>query len=148
MTATKEPDRLKKGKAFHDKVQTDWRVERDGEVTTEKPILKPNGRRGRIDVYADSKDPSVGVGVGEVKSTDWDQMAESAVHRNVRRQAKQIWQYIESQLADGHDVSPGVIFPARPQAEVRLRLVESLFDEEGIAVVWDDETIAERKTRG
>lgn len=29
-----------------------------------------------------------------------------------------------------------------------MRLVEALFDREGIAVVWDDETVDERKARG
>jgi hypothetical protein len=147
MSNTREPERLKKGKAFHAKIQNDWRLNAQGRITVEKSVLKPSGRKGRIDVHVDSENAHVGVGVGEIKATAWDEMTEPAVRRNVRRQARQIWTYIESQLAKGHSVSPGVIFPTRP-SEARLRLVEVLFDREGVAIVWDDETIEERKARG
>ncbi len=147
MKTTREPAELFRGKAFHKKIQHDWQLNAEGTITVEKPVRKPTGSRGRIDIHADSGDALVGVGVGEVEATDWDRMSESAVQRNVRRQAKQIWAYIESQLVEGHHVSPGVIFPARPKSKDRLKLVGSLFDQEGIAVVWDDETLEERKAR-
>jgi hypothetical protein len=118
-----------------------------GGVTVEKSVLKPSGHKGRIDVHVDLENAHVGVGVVEIKATAWDEMTEAAVRRNVRRQSRQIWTYIESQLANDHSVSPGVIFPTRP-SDARLRLVEALFDREGVAVVWDDETIEERKARG
>ena len=102
-------------------IRREWGLEAEGQVTVEKSVFKPNGQRGRIDVHVNPGDPSVGVAVGEVKSTSWEQMTEPAVRRNVRRQAKQIWAYIESQLAEGHAVSPGVIFPARPKSEVSNR---------------------------
>ncbi len=147
MNDTREPDQLRRGKAFHAKIQNDWRLNAQGRITVEKPVVKPSGRKGRIDVHADSEDANVGVGVGEIKATAWDAMTDAAVRRNVLRQARQIWTYIESQLAKGHSVSPGVIFSTRP-CKARLQLVEALFDREGIAVVWDDETIEERKARG
>ena len=47
----------------------------------------------------------------------------------------------------GKDVSPGIIFSRRPKDPNRMKLIEQLFDEEGIPVVWEDETIAELKAR-
>ena len=63
--------------------------------------------------------------------------------------------YIESQILDGQyvkdgegkDVCPGIIFPKRPKDRERMELIENIFEEEGIPVVWHDETIEERKMR-
>jgi hypothetical protein len=74
-------------------------------------------------------------------------MTDSAVRRNVRRQIRQVWNYIESQLKTKKDVSPGIIFSKQPQDKERMKLIESMFEEEGIPVVWQDETIEERKMR-
>jgi hypothetical protein len=74
-------------------------------------------------------------------------MTDSAVRRNARRQIKQIWDYIDSQLKAKRDVSPGIIFPKRPKHRARMKLIEDMFEEEGIPVVWHDETIEERKAR-
>ena len=83
-------------------------------------------------------------------------MAEKNVRRNVRRQVRQIWGYIESQIlngehvegGEGKDVCPGIIFPKRPRDKERMKLIEDMFEEEGIPVVWHDESIEERKGRG
>lgn len=45
------------------------------------------------------------------------------------------------------EVSPGVIIPARPNSMERLELIEVLFEESGISVVWYDESIDERRGR-
>ena len=143
----KEPERLKLGKRFHKKVQADWHknaedVEPGKEVEEEKEITKPSGRKGRIDVFVPVDESFVAV--VEVKASDWDAIN---IHENIRRQARQIWDYIESQRKLGKDVSPVVIFPERPKDPERVKLIEQLFDEEGIAVVWEDESIAARKAR-
>lgn len=39
------------------------------------------------------------------KSTHWDRMTPEGVRRNVTRQARQVWSYVESQLANGEEVS-------------------------------------------
>jgi len=65
------------------------------------------------------------------------------------------WSFIESQvlggeyveLGEGKDVCPGIIFPKRPVDKVRMAMIEAMFEEEGIAVVWHDESIEERKER-
>ncbi len=53
----------------------------------------------------------------------------------------------ESQVTKGKTASIGIIFPKRPASPERLRLVENLFWEHGIPVVWEDETKEERRAR-
>ncbi|MHB8967098.1 MAG: hypothetical protein ACYC57_02405 [Thermoleophilia bacterium] len=143
-----EPRRLQNGKTIHKSVQEDWVQTAEGhKVKPEKQITKPSGRQGRIDIHVITKVDNL-VAVVEIKASDWDAMKdEAAVRRNVNRQVKQIWDYIESQLEKGLDVSPGVIFPERPRDAERKKLIEELFDEQGVPVVWEDETIEERKER-
>lgn len=142
----KEPKRLRRGKTFHKTMQADWINNAEGQVLTEKSITKPTGRIGRIDIFVNDAGNKM-VAVAEVKASDWDKMTDSAVLRNVKRQIKQIWDYIDSQLKKQRDVSPGVIFPQRPKDKTRMRLIEDMFEEEGIPVVWRDETVKERKAR-
>ena len=146
MGSKKEPTRLREGKRFHKKIQADWINTAEGQILVEKAIVKPTGRKGRIDIFVDV-DGGRMVAVAEVKSSAWDKMTEVAVRRNVKSQIKQIWTYINSQLKKGLDISPGIIFPARPKDETRMKLIEEMFEEEGIPVVWQDESIEERKSR-
>ena len=148
MTSSKEPEQLRRGKAFHKKIQTDWMRTAEGEVRPEKGIVKRNGRRGRVDVFVVDDAPDGTVAIVEIKASDWDRMTDTAVQRNVRRQIRQVWGYIESQIiggeyvptGEGKSVCPGIIFPRRPEDRDRMRLIEDLFLEEGISVVWDDES--------
>ena len=87
------------------------------------------------------------VAVAEIKDSDWDAMTLKAVRRNVNRHAKQLFDYIDTQLEKGLEVSLGIIFRKRPKDMERLQLVEDLFDEWGIPVVWEDESIEESKKR-
>ena len=92
------------------------------------------------------------VAIIEIKNSDWDRMTLDAVRRNVRRQARQLWKYIESQLEglggdERKEVCPGIVYPRRPTTPGRLKLIENLLEEEGIPVVWDDESIKERRAR-
>lgn len=141
---TPEPKRLREGKAFHKKVQAEWKAEAEGHVETEKTAKKKD-RKGRLDVFV-SEDGSEVRAIVEIKNSDWDKMTPQAVRRNVKRQARQVWRYIELQpTVDG--ICPGIVFPKRPSDPERLKLIEQLFEEEGIPVVWEDESIAERKAR-
>jgi hypothetical protein len=135
---------LREGKAFHRKVQAEWEAEAEGKVEVEKTVKKADAR-GRLDVFV-SEDGSELRAIVEIKHSDWDRMTPRAVRRNVKRQARQIWKYIELQpTLDG--ICPGIVFPKRPSDPERLKLIEHLFEEEGIPVVWEDETTAERKAR-
>jgi hypothetical protein len=155
MSSKREPKQLRRGKEFHKKIQAEWIAEAEGDVRPERTIIKPSGRKGRVDVFVDDDDPDGCIAIVEVKASDWDKMTEQAVRRNIRRQIKQIWDYIESQIlggeyvptGEGKGVSPGIIFPVRPQSKDRMKLIEESFYGEGIAVVWHDESIEECKQR-
>ena len=151
----KEPYQLRRGKAFHKLIQQEWERESEGDVKSERHILKPNGRKGRVDVFVNDDDPKGTVAIVEVKATDWDKIKKKNIRRNVQRQIRQIWSYIESQILNGEyvkggerkSVCPGIIFPRRPKDRERMEQIEKMFEEEGIPVVWHDETIEERRMR-
>jgi hypothetical protein len=143
---TAEPKQLRRGKIFHKKIQDQWIETAKGKIVIEKTVRKSTGCNGRIDIFVDDGGDNL-VAVAEVKNSNWDKMTEPAVRRNVRRQIRQVWNYIESQLKMKKDVSPGIIFSRRPKEEHRMKLIEEMFEQEGIPVVWQDETIKERKTR-
>ena len=130
----KEPDILRKGKKFHQEIQDEWHETAEGEVVSEKTIIKPDGTKGRIDIHVTS-DGNL-VCVAEIKMTDWDAMTDKSARKNINRYVNQIWKYIDSQLLEGKDVSPGIIFPLAPDNPERKLLIEEMFNENGIQVVW------------
>jgi hypothetical protein len=145
MPRNNEPPRLGRGRAFHAALQREWRHDVKEPVTAEKGIRKPSGRKGRIDVFVD--DGRGSVSVVELKDTNWDAMTLAAVTRNVGRQCRQVWSYIDSQLAEKRQVSPGIIFRKRPTDPERLTLIERLFNAQGIAVAWHNESLAACRKR-
>lgn len=140
-----EPKQLKRGKTYHKKAQKDWERSAEGIVSPEKQIKISNSSLGRIDIHIEASNKLVAV--VELKNSNWDRMTTASVKRNVQHQIKQIWDYIDSQLKDQKDVSPGIIFPKRPKDINKLKQIEELFEKEFISVVWEDETIDERKNR-
>ncbi|MFC1712172.1 hypothetical protein ACFL6S_00820 [Candidatus Poribacteria bacterium] len=141
-------ERLRRGRDFHKKIQEDWCENAEGDVRIEEWTTKPSGRKGRMDVFVGTSETDERlVAIAEIKASDWDAMTPSAVRRNVRRQIRQIWSYITPQLESRKDVSPGIIFEKRPKDPDRMKLIEELFLEDGIPVVWDDESIEELKAR-
>jgi hypothetical protein len=145
MAPNNEPKRLRQGKEYHEKIQKEWLKSAEGQIEIEKWMTKRSGRKGRMDIFVISDEKLAAI--AEVKRSDWDAMTLTNVRRNVSRQVRQIWDYIESQLELGKDVSSGVLFRKRPKDADRMRLIERLFNEKGIAIVWKDETVAERKAQ-
>jgi len=146
--ANQEPERLRRGKDFHKKIQKEWIEKAQGEILPEKTIQRLSKRRGRIDILVDDDSNENHVAVVEIKASDWDRMKPKAVRRNAMRQVKQIWSYIDAQLElEGKEVSPGIIFPTRPSDPERLKVIEKIFNDWGIQVVWHDEMIDELKER-
>ena len=139
--------RLRKGYKFHLKIQNEWKREAHGEIEKEKRCIKPNGRRGRIDIHAQDNEDNKLVACVEVKNTNWDKIDNKSIAAYVNRQANQEWDYIESELEKGKKVSPGIIFPRTPRSKSRLVLIDKLFDKRGIPVVWMNESFEERKRR-
>ena len=140
-----EPSALKRGKAFHKEVQSEWEQTARGAVQREKRITKTGGSTGRIDIRVNAGDGMVAV--VEIKSTDWTRMTEAQVRRRVRDYCKQVWEYIEHELEEGADVCPGIVLLGMPEDESRVALIEGLFGDEGISAVWQDETMEEARAR-
>ena len=132
--------RLRRGREFHRLIQDEWHNSAEGQVTSEKGCKKPSGRRGFMDIYVGpaTSDPKL-TAVVEVKRSDWDRMTWQAVKRNVRRQIKQIWDYIESELASEKEPCRGIIFSKKPQDSDRAAYIETTFNDYGIQLVWHDE---------
>lgn len=144
---SREPIILKKGKRFHKLIQDEWvATTNDGLAISEKYIKRIDGRKGRVDILVEELGDYVSV--IEIKATDWDRIKPENVKRNIRRQIRQIWRYIDSQLeVYSMEVCPGIIFPKLPENSELLELVEDTFNAEGIQVVWHDETIEQVKER-
>lgn len=155
MATNREPEQFKRGKTFHKKIQKNWIDTAQGRVRPERSVLKKGKRKGRVDVFIEDDDSEGIIAIVEIKASDWDKMNDRAVRRNVRRQIKQIWDYIETQIVggeyvptgEGKNVSPGIIFAKRPKDKELMKLIEFMFLEEGIPVVWDDESMDECRKR-
>ena len=85
-TKNSEPRPLRRGKEFHKKVQKIWFSTANGEVMTEKSMIKSSGRKGRMDIFVKSDETLVAV--IEIKASEWDAISQTAIRRNVRRQAR------------------------------------------------------------
>jgi hypothetical protein len=143
----KEPSLLKKGKQFHKSVQSEWSLTAEGLLKSEKNVKMAGNKKGRVDIFVEEIGDNL-VSVVEIKNTDWDKIKPENIQRNVKRQARQIWKYIESQIdLEGKEVSPGIIFPKLPMDSERLELIESIFGDEWIQVVWENEPIDKVRQR-
>lgn len=147
MKARKEPRRLKSGKRFHKRVQNEWLDTAEGKICPEHGIRQTDGRKGRLDILVEDLGDNL-VSVVEIKNTNWDRIRAENIRRNAKRQARQIWRYIDSQMElYGKEVCAGVIFPKLPKKPDRVRLIEDLFHDEQIQVVWQSETIEDLRAR-
>ena len=142
-----EPAILKKGKRFHKRVQIKWVITAGGLIKTEENVPKLDNKKGRADIFVEEIEDNL-VSIVEIKNTDWDKIKIENIRRNVKRQARQIWGYIEFQTDSREvSVSPGIIFPNIPKDPERLKLIESLFDKECVQVVWESESLDEVRKR-
>lgn len=148
---SKEPTILVRGKAFHRRVQQDWRIEAEGDIHPERTIpLVSSGtfrrkRHGRLDLFVD--DVGGCVVVVEIKSTNWDKI----LHRNRRRllasHRRQVWRYIDAYLGRGRlDVVPGIIYPHAPVDKAVCTEIVDYLNDYGIQVVWYDDLPEENES--
>jgi hypothetical protein len=105
------------------------------------------GRRGRVDILVDELGDNL-IAVIEVKATDWDRIKPENIRRNINRQIRQIWRYAIAHVElNDRTVSAGLIYPRMPQDPSVLKLIESLCEDDGIQVIWHNETIEELRAR-
>lgn len=143
----KQPPALVRGREFEVLERAGWTERSGDELLFEKRIVDPSGKRGRIDVFVGRTPgrpcPSLaldpGVGIGEIKATDWDRIDTSRIRALALRHARQAWRYIESQLATGESVCAAVIYPRAPKSVDKRKLVEAALDSRGIQCVWRED---------
>jgi len=148
MSKLGEPVQLRRGKRFHKLIQREWlKTAKDGYPRPERFIKKISGNYGRVDILVEQLGKEM-VSVVEVKATDWERIKPQNLQRNLRRQIKQVWKYVDSQLdVYGFRVCPGIIFPKLPKDPKRLNIIEAAFNSGGIQVIWHNEFVKNLKAR-
>ena len=142
-----EPEILRRGKAFHKRVQEDWEKTAEGKINREHVIkltLVPGGARhkkvGRLDLFVDEIGDSVSI--VEIKSTDWDQIKEKNRKKLLASHRRQVWRYIDEYIdVKNISVCPGIIYPKSPKIPGLKHLIESYLNDYGLQVVWYDEPV-------
>lgn len=139
---TQEPVCLRRGKAFHTKVQADWVGTAEGKIRVEHTIKllsvdsrMRHMRRGRMDLFVDE----VGdfVVIVEIKATDWDRILSRNIQKNLASHRRQVWRYIDKHHeGDGLDVCAGIIYPSEPKTPGLKERIEDYQNDFGIQVVW------------
>ena len=69
-----EPKCLRDGKAFHRKVQADWKADAEGDVRTEMTVKKDGAGTRRLDVFVSEEGSDVRA-IVEIKHSDWDKIS-------------------------------------------------------------------------
>ena len=141
-----EPDILRRGKAFHRRVQLDWSGEIEGApVRVEHGVslgLSPNslgpGRKGRLDIFVSQMDDYVSV--VEIKSTDWDLVRKSNWRKLASAHRRQVLRYVDKYLdQDCVSVCAGLIYPRSPSTPGLKDLIEQYLNDNALQVVWYDD---------
>ena len=142
-----EPEILRRGKAFHKRVQEDWeKTATGGQINLEHfiplSILRKKTNRpksGRLDIFVDELGDFICV--VEIKSTDWDKVKEKNRKKLLGSHRRQVWKYVEEYLdVLKVDVCPGVIYPTAPITLGLKDMVEAYLNDYGLQVVWYDDT--------
>jgi hypothetical protein len=144
---------LKRGNAFHARVQTAFLAGLLGaKAGRERPVTLSRSRSGRVDLLVLPSGGEVAAVVVEIKSTDWDALAEHRLRPNLRSHIRQLQRYLDVYIDDlrqepgpsapgqWDSVSGVLLYPRRPTDPARAELVEQVADREALMVVWYDET--------
>jgi hypothetical protein len=149
---------LARGQKFHADVQSAFLVGLLGAAATrEETITLSRTRNGRVDLMVVPQGGEAAAVVVEIKSTDWDALADHRVRPNLRSHLRQLQRYLDVYVNElrqelrtcgpDHDQSSrwdsviGVLlYPRRPDDTSRAQLIEELVDREALMVVWYSET--------
>jgi hypothetical protein len=127
---------IKQGRRFEHWERMQWEGGVNELAQFEAPT-RLKGKRGRIDIRLRDDDENQTV-VVEIKSTNWDVMKSYRIRPNVLRHARQLWRYIEAEMAY-RPVIPAIIYPVSPKRQARKREIENILHERFIQVVWRDQ---------
>lgn len=125
--------RVSRGRRFEEWELSKWNKPEHKDIEIQAPLAW-KGKRGRADLrLIDTKEGHTIL--VEIKASDWDKMAAHRVRPNALRHARQIWRYINAELAD-RPVLPAIVYPCEPQSPSRRAEIESILHERFIQVVW------------
>ena len=150
-------ERIRQGRKFEAWEREQWNNKLNSAKETEV-WTKWQGKGGRIDIRLQLEEDDEGrdtVIIVETKATNWDKIKDHRVGLTARKHVKQIWRYIEDVLEprkeDHPDITeealiklkfratPAVVYPASPTTPGRKEMIEEIFEEECIQVVWREE---------
>jgi hypothetical protein len=101
--SSSQPDTelLSRGRKFHTSVQSAFLGGLLGATATpEKTITLSRTRNGRVDLLVVPHGGEVAAVVVEIKSTDWDALADHRVRPNLRSHLRQLQRYLDVYVAD------------------------------------------------
>lgn len=165
LTARSEPETLRRGKAFHAALQASWAERHGGDGADPEYLIAATADRrgGRMDVlvHIEGAAPKRGdvapfKAVLEAKDRDFDRLSSASVRRLIRRDRRQILGYVASLIDlssaapatdDESHVMPAMVYRRSPTDPAVRDMIEAFFDEELIAVTWEDESVAQSKAR-
>jgi hypothetical protein len=145
---------LRRGRRFHQQVQSAFLLGLAGATADpEHHVTFNRTSRGRVDLHIVPDLRERYAVVVEIKSTDWDTLAEHRVRPNLRAHIRQLQRYLDRYIDDinhAHhpagggtcawdSVSGVLLYPRRPTNPARLQLIDKLTSSEAIIVAWYDE---------
>ncbi len=142
-------------------MQSSWRERHGGVAVSIEKALITSGKLGRTDVRvvvseSGADDPIPFEAVIELKDRDFDRLAPRTVRRLIARDRRQLLRYVAALVdlnsalpaspAESH-VMGSMSYAHSPSDSALKHAIEAFFDQELLAVIWEDETIAAAKAR-
>jgi len=148
---------LHRGRRFHQQVQAAFLLGLAGaSAHPEHQVSLTRVSRGRVDLHVVPDLAERYAIVVEIKSTDWDALAEHRVRPNLRAHIRQLQGYLDRYIQDldsaeaddltgasggaWNSVSGILLYPQRPTDTARLQLINDLTSREAIMLAWYDGT--------
>lgn len=132
-----EPEVLRRGRAFHRRVQAAWAGELAGApVQPEHRTLLCSGartRHGRLDLFVSQVEDFVTV--IEIKSTDWDVVRDANRRKLLAAHCRQVLQYVDAYLRDVN-VCAALLYPYPPSTPGLRERIEEYVERQGLPVIW------------
>jgi hypothetical protein len=138
-------ERLAKGRAFHDAVQSAFLTDlADATGFRERGWRLTEGGRGRVDLAVVADDREKMLIIIEIKGTDWDKIRADRVKRNVQRHIRQLLTYLataitELETGQWEGVAGALLYPSRPASAESLACIEAAAAEQAIMLSWYNE---------
>lgn len=141
-----EPEQLKRGKEFQEKVQKDFKRNSDGSPEKEafisfEKMKEIRQKSGRMDIVITYDDDDF-IMIMEIKATEWDRIKPRNIRKNLWRHGRQLHRYIDKYMEVDNLGSVGLamIYPSAPKKEgLREKIEDMALELYSFPVYWFDE---------